>query len=118
MTAISPSAWLGSPALFRSVLRPERPAKNPGRHHGKHGNPWSPAIQVVGHMTATMFVFMSLVTLTWLASWGFSYLHSVHIFADDTYQLLESLESMLIRIDAALCASVALRGLWQYLIND
>ena len=68
-------------------------------------------------MAATTFVFTSFVTLVWLASWGFSFLHSVHAFSDDAFQLFETLESVLIRVDAALSGVVLLRGVVQYILN-
>ena len=61
--------------------------------------------------------FTSLITLVWLASWGFGFLHSVHPFSDNALQLFETLESVLIRIDAALCGVVMFRGLAQYVIS-
>lgn len=68
-------------------------------------------------MAATAFVFISFITLVWLASFGFSVLHSIHPFSDDVFQLFDALKHALILIDAALCGVVLLRGLWQYLLN-
>jgi hypothetical protein len=68
-------------------------------------------------MAATTFVFTAFIALVWLASWGLSFLHSIHPFSDDTFELLETLKNVLIHIDAALSGVVLLRGLWQYLVN-
>lgn len=68
-------------------------------------------------MAATAFVFASFITLVWLASWGLSFLHSIHPFSDDVFQLFEALKRALILIDAALSGVVLLRGLWQYLLS-
>jgi hypothetical protein len=117
MTAVGHTAWLNFPAVLRSVLRPERPTQDPSRDRRQQRHPWSPAMRLVGHMAATAFVFTSFITLVWLASWVFSFLHSVHPFSDDNFQLFQTLESVLIRIDAALSGVVLLRGLWQYILN-
>jgi hypothetical protein len=68
-------------------------------------------------MAATTFIFTSFVTLVWLASCTFSFLHSVHPFSDDACRLFETMESLFIRIDAALSGVVLLRGLWLYVFN-
>jgi len=117
MTAVSHTSRLKFHAEFRSVLRPERPTQEPNRNRRHQQHPWSPALQLVGHMAATAFVFTSFITLVWLASLAFSFLHSVHPFSDDVFQLFQTLESVLIRIDAALTGVVLLRGLWQYILN-
>lgn len=111
------AALLDCHAAFRSSLRPERPTQVPDPDQRRHQDPWIPALRVVGHMAATTFIFTSFVTLVWLASWGFSFLHSVHAFSDDASQIFETLESVLIRIDAALSGVVLLRGLWQYILS-
>src|SRR5688572_24044784 len=104
-------------ALLRSAPGPGRPIQGPNRDSRGHQHPWPPALGLVGHMAATAFVFTSFITLVWLSSWGFSFLHSVHPFSDDTFQLFEALKRALILIDAALSGVVLLRGLWQYLVN-
>ena len=118
MTAGPRSALPGPQMAFRSLRSPKLPARNPGPDFGRHQGPWWPALEVAGHMAATTFVFMSFVTLVWLASWGLSFLHSVHALSDDAFQLVETLESFLIRIDAALSAVVLLRGLVQYVLSN
>ena len=115
---VTQAASLSSHAAFRSLQRPQPPTQKPNPGSGRHQDPWWPALRVVGHMAAATFVFMSFVTLVWLASWGFSYLHSVHALSDDAFQLFETLESVLIRIDAALSAVVLLRGLVQYILSN
>jgi len=117
MTAVSHTPQLNFHAVLRSVLRPERPTQDPNRDRRHQKHPWLPALRVVGHMAATAFIFTSFVTLLWLASWAFSFLHSVHPFSDDAFRLFQTLESVLIRIDAALSGVVLLRGLWQYILN-
>jgi len=118
MTAASQSALLNPQTAFRSLQSPKQPAHKPGPNLGRQQGPWWPALEVVGHMAATTFVFMSFVTLVWLASWGFSFLHSVHALSDDAFQLTETLESVLIRIDVALSAVVLLRGLVKYILSN
>jgi hypothetical protein len=117
MTAVSHAAPPNALATFRSARGPERPAQEPSRNSQRHHHPWPPALQLVGHMAATAFVFTSFITLVWLASLGFSFLHSIHPFPDDVFQLFEALKRALILIDAALSGAVLLRGLWQYLLN-
>jgi hypothetical protein len=107
----------GFHALLRSAPGPGRPTRDPSRDRRGHQHPWPPALRLVGHMAATAFVFTSFITLVWLSSWGFSFLHSVHPFSDETFQLFEALKRVLILIDAALSGVVLLRGLWQYLVN-
>ena len=117
MTAVRQAALLNSHPILRSALRPEQPTREPEppRQHQHH--PWLPALQLVGHMAATTFIFTSFVTLVWLASCTFSFLHSVHPFSDDACRLFETMESLFIRIDAALSGVVLLRGLWLYVFN-
>jgi hypothetical protein len=117
MTAVSHTALLISHLVLRSALHPERPTQDPSRDGRRHHRPWSPALRLVGHLAATAFVFISFITLVWLASWGFHFLHSVHPFSDDVFQLFEALKGVLIRLDAALSGVVLLRGLLQYLRN-
>jgi hypothetical protein len=119
MTAASQSALPNVHAISRSMRRPERPDQNRNRKpdEGHHENPWLAAVQLVGHMAATTFIFTSFVTLVWLASWGFSFLNSVHSFSDDDHRLFETLESVLIRIDAALSSVVLTRGLILYVLS-
>jgi hypothetical protein len=96
---------------------PERPAHKQGRDNWRYQHPWPPSLKLVGHMAATAFVFTSFITLVWLTSWGFSFLHSVHPFPEDVYQLFEALKRALVLIDAALSSVVLLRGLWQFFLN-
>ena len=117
MTAVSPTALLNSHAVLRSVLRPERPTRDPSRARRRHRSPWSPALRLVGHMAATTFVFTSFIVLVWLASWAFSFLHSAHPFSEYVFHLFETLEIVLIYVDIALSGVVLLRGLWQYILN-
>ncbi len=114
MTAITPMKFH---ALLRSLPDRERPARERRRDHRPHGSPWSPARRVVGHIAATTFIFISFVTLVWLASWGFSFLHSIHAFSDEAYQIFRTLEVVLVFIDATLSGVVLLCGLWQYILS-
>src|SRR5882724_173591 len=98
MTAASHTALLNSHAVIRSLLRAERSSQDPSRDRRRHRHPWSPSLRLVGHLAATAFVFTSFITLVWLASWVFSFLHSVHPFSEDVFQLFRTLESVLIRI--------------------
>lgn len=115
MTAAAHAEALPTLAVFRSSRDPERRAQQPRRDSHGHQDPWPPALQLVGHMAVTAFVFTSFMTLVWLSSVGFSFLHSIHPFPDDMYELFEALKRALILIDAALSGVVLLRGLWQYL---
>ena len=71
----------------------------------------------VGHLATTAFVFVSLITLAWVASWIFGFLHSAHPFSDDAFRFFVGLEGVVIRLDVAACGIVWLVGLGRYVLD-
>ena len=55
-----------------------------------------PGADSIGHLCATALVFISLFTLGWGVAVIFAFLHSVHAFPDQIFELVSRLEVGLI----------------------
>jgi hypothetical protein len=69
---------------------------------------------LIGHLCATALVFVSLFTLGWGVAVAFAFLHSVHAFPDQIFDLVSRLEIGLIYLDAAVCGVVLFAGIVRF----
>jgi hypothetical protein len=103
---VSPLARTGE-SERRTVARHRIFIRNPQSRQ----KPFSMAILLlIGHLCATALVFVSLFTLGWGVAVAFAFLHSLHAFPDQIFELVSRLETGLIYLDAAVCAVVLLAG--------
>lgn len=63
----------------------------------------------------TSLVFLALITLVWIVSWTFHFMHSTHPFPDAAFQLLDRLKILLVYLDVAVSGIVLLNGIWHYI---
>jgi hypothetical protein len=70
---------------------------------------------LIGHLGATAFVFVSLFTLGWCASFVFHYLNAVHHFPEEIFTLLTRFEIGLVYVDTAVSGIVLLTGILRYI---
>jgi hypothetical protein len=117
MSAVSQAAPLEPQVALRSLLRRDRHTVVPCVERQRRERHWSSILRLVGHLAATAFFFVSLITLTWIVSWAFSSMHSVHPFPDDTFQLFANLKIVLIYLDVLVSGIVLLAGVWHYILD-
>jgi len=102
MSALGQAALPQSHALIRSALR---------RRHGLS------VVRLVTHLATTSLVFLALITLVWIVSWTFHFMHSVYPFPDEAFRLLDRLEMLLIYADVVMSGIVLLDGVWNYVVE-
>jgi hypothetical protein len=71
----------------------------------------------VGHLAATTFMFLALVTFGWCISSLFRLMESTESFSADALRVFSLLEKILIRLDAVACGIVLLFGIGSYLLK-
>jgi len=72
MSAVTQSALPNAHLVLRSILPGQRTIRIPGPHRGRRPSYWSSARMFVGHLAATAFMFISLVTFAWAVSFLFT----------------------------------------------
>lgn len=117
MSAATQTALPNAHVVLRSILPGRRTIRVPNPYRRRRPGHWSSALQFVGHVATTAFVFLSLVTFAWSVSLVFSLLQATRPFSVDALQVFGLLESILIRLDAAACGSVLLFGIGRYILN-
>ena len=116
MSASIQRAVLTPPVMLRSLPHGNRSFQARRPHRWRNRNHWSSVVRLVGHLVTTAFVFISLITLVWLTSWAFSFMHSMHPFSDEAFQLFVRLKIVLIYLDAALSDIVLIFGVGRYIL--
>lgn len=105
-----PLARAGEPER-RTVARRGIFVRNPQSHQ----KPFLMSILLlIGHLCATALVFIALFTLGWGVAVIFAFLHSVHAFPDQIFELVSRLEVGLIYLDAAVCGVVLFAGIVRF----
>jgi hypothetical protein len=115
--AVSPAVFLLAHAVFRFGPRQETRMRVQHPDLARRPHNESPIWQLVGHLVATTLVFVVFVLLVWVASWTFSFVHSIHPFPDDVFRLLVRLEIILIYVDAVTSGAVLLYGVGSYVLK-
>jgi hypothetical protein len=117
MNAISQSAVPAAHVLFRSIFPDRRKIRVPDPYRRRPPNHWASAQIFAGHVAATAFMFLSLVTFAWIVALVFVLLQSSNLFSPDALQVFGFLESILIRLDAGACCIVLLFGIGRYILK-
>jgi hypothetical protein len=107
VSAISQAA-IPEALLLRSIFPDRRKIRVPDPYRRRPPNHWVSAQIFAGHVAATAFMFLSLVTFAWVVALVLVLLQSFNLFSPDTLQVFGFLESILIRLDAAACCIVLL----------
>lgn len=115
MSAVSQSALPAGHLVFRSILPERRTIRIPDPHRNRRRTHWSAARTFVGHLAATAFMFVSLVTFAWIISFLFALMRATNFLSADALRIFGLLESILIRLDAAACGVVLIFGIGSYI---
>ena len=115
--AVSPAALRNSHRVFRFGLRQETRIRVQHPDRSRRPRNESSVRRLIGHLAATTLVFVVFVLLVWIASWTFSFVHSIHPFPNDVFKLLVKLEIILVYFDAAASGAVLLYGIGTYVLK-
>jgi hypothetical protein len=104
-------------AALRFLLRPDPSIIVPCADRKRNKRHRPPVLRLVGHLATTAFVFVSLITLVWVVSCMFSFMHSVHAFPEEIFRLFVRLEIALVYLDAIVSGVALLAGISRYILN-
>ncbi len=70
------------------------------------GTPGWSIYRVYGHLFMTTSTFVALVTFSWVVSFLFDYLRSLHQFQHDISKMIEKMEIGVFYLDSVLCGLI------------
>ena len=117
MSELSHTVLPRSHVFLRSLLRRDRQLLVPDtdrRRRRRHG---LSVVRLVAHLATTSLVFLALITLVWIVSWAFHFMHSVYPFSDEAFRLLDRLEILLLYADVVVSGIVLFFVIWNYIVE-
>ena len=70
---------------------------------------------LIGHLAGTALVSLAFITLVWGVTYFLSFLHSLHPFPNDLYNIVTKMELGGLYADALITTMVLLAGIWRFL---
>ena len=69
---------------------------------------------LLGHLVGTTLIFGSFFVLIWLLSYLLSWLHGIHQFPQEIFEVIQKIELGAIYVDAGLCVVVLIAGMLKF----
>ena len=117
MSGLSHAALPQAHVFLRSLLRRDRRLLVPDSDRRRRRRHELSAVRLVAHLATTSLVFLALITLVWIVSWTFHFMHSVYPFSHEAFRLLDRLEILLVYADVVVSGIVLFFVIWNYIVK-
>lgn len=117
MSGLSHSVLPRSHVFLRSLLPRDRRLLVPDADRRRRRRHELSALRLVTHLATTSLVFLALITLVWIVSWTFHFMHSVYPFSASAFRLLDRVEILLVYVDVVVSGIVLLNVTWNYIVK-
>ena len=114
MTILGEAAALKPQVLLRSLWHRDPRLVIPDETRRRQQRHALSALRLVSHLAMTSLLFLALITLVWIVSWTFHFMHSLYPFPEAAFQLLDGAKIVLVYLDVTVSGIVMLNGIWHY----